>query len=174
MDPAQRPVPGKWQAAALYAALTLLLMYPISVHPASLVAGDGPDTHLGLFVLSWDVHAFTSQPLAIFEANTFYPNPRTLAYQDNLIGSALIAAPVLWLTGNPVLALNVICLLANVLCGLGAYVLARRLGLGTAAALLCGLVFALSPPRFFRHSQVGLAPACCCSFRPSCPTCPIA
>lgn len=151
-------MPGKWQAAALYAALTLILMYPISLHPGSLVAGDGPDTHLGLFVLSWDVRSFTTHPLAIFDANTFYPNPRTLAYQDNLIGSALFAAPVLWLTGNPVAALNAVCLLATVLCGLGGYVLGRRVGLGGPAALVCGLIFAFCPPRFFRYSQVGLAP----------------
>jgi PA14 domain len=156
--PPDRPVPGKWKAAALYALLTLVLMYPVSVRPGSVAPGDGPDTQLGVWMLAWDVHAFTHQPLRIFDANTFYPLPRTLAYQDNLIGSALVAAPVMWLTGNPVLGLNVVSLVACVLCGLGGYMLARRLGLSAPAALLCGFIFAFCPARFFRYSQIGLAP----------------
>jgi len=45
-----------------------------------------------------DTHAFTSQPLAIFDANIYYPERLTLAYSENLIGTALFAAPLLWLT----------------------------------------------------------------------------
>jgi hypothetical protein len=138
--------------------LTFVLMYPVSVRPGSVAPGDGPDTQLGVWMLAWDVHAFTHQPLRIFDANTFYPLPRTLAYQDNLIGSALIAAPVIWLTGNPVLGLNVVSLVACVMCGLGGYVLGRRLGMSAPAALLCGFIFAFCPARFFRYSQIGLAP----------------
>jgi hypothetical protein len=156
--PPDRPVPGKWKAAALYAVLTFVLMYPVSVHPASTTPGDGPDTQLGLWMLGWDVHAFTHQPLRIFDANTFYPLPRTLAYQDNLIGSALVAAPAIWLTGNVVLGLNLVSLVACVMCGLGGYILGRRLGMSTPAALLCGFIFAFCPARFFRYSQIGLAP----------------
>jgi hypothetical protein len=146
------------KATALYAVLTFVLMYPVSVRPASVAPGDGPDTQLGVWMLAWDVHAFTHQPLRIFDANTFYPLPRTLAYQDNLIGSALIAAPVIWLTGNPVLGLNVVSLVACVMCGLGGYMLGRRLGMSGPAALLCGFIFAFCPARFFRYSQIGLAP----------------
>lgn len=156
--PGVPPVPGKWRAAALYAVLTLLLTYPISAHPGQRLLSDDPDAHLGMWMLAWDVHAFTHQPFSIFDANTFYPQLRTLAYQDNLIGSALLVAPLLWLTGNPVLAMNGVSLLACVLCGLGAYVLARRVGLSEAASLLCGLIFAFCPARLFRFPQVGLAP----------------
>ena len=156
--PPDRPVPGKWKATLLYAVLTFVLMYPISVRPASVTPGDGPDTQLGVFLLAWDVHAFTNKPWKIFDANTFYPLPRTLAYQDNLIGSALIAAPVIWLTGNPILGLNLVSLVACVMCGLGGYILGRRLGMSGPAALLCGFIFAFCPPRFLRYSQIGLAP----------------
>ena len=65
-------------------------------------AHDNPDTHLFLWTLGWDVHAFTTQPLSIFDANIYYPQRLTLAYSENLIGSAFFAAPVLWLTGNSV------------------------------------------------------------------------
>jgi hypothetical protein len=148
---------GKWRAAALYILLTLLLAYPISIRPDRIAWANDPDEHLVMWLLAWDTHAFLHQPLSIFDANTFYPLHRTLAYQENLIGDAFFAAPVLWLTSNPVLAANFVSLLACVLCGLGAYVLGRRVGLREGGALLCGVVFAFSPPRFLRFPQTHLA-----------------
>src|SRR5262249_23079693 len=124
--------------------------------PGTTVFGDNPDTHLFIWTLSWDAHAFLHQPLAIFDANIYYPNRLTLAYSENQIGNALIAAPILWLTGNPVLAMNATALLACMLCGVGAYALARRLDLDPPSATLCGLVFAFAPARFTRTGQTHL------------------
>lgn len=156
--PRPRPVrlDGKAQAAAVYVALTLLLAYPLTLHPATSTLPGDPDTDLFMWTLAWDTHALASRPLSVFNANIYHPQANTLAYSENLIGAVPFAAPVLWLTGNPVLALNVVALLSVVLCGLGGYVLARRLGLGAAAALLCGLIFAFSPARFFRIGQLHL------------------
>lgn len=145
-----------WLAAAFFAALTLVLTYPISLHPGRTSLGSDADVHTFTWTLAWDVHAFSQQPWSIFNANIFFPYERTLAFSENLIGSAFFAAPALWLTGNPVLAMNVVALLSVVLCGLGAYVLARRLGLGASAAVVCGLIFAFSPARFFRFPQIHL------------------
>ena len=145
--------PGIWRLTLLFVCLTLFLTYPLSVDPAS-TAFRGPDNDLYKWTLAWDVHAFLHQPFAFFDANMYFPDSLTLAYSENVIGSALIAAPVLWLTGNPVLALNVVLLLSVVLCGLGAYVLARRSGVGVFGAVLCGLVFAFSPARFYRIGQL--------------------
>ena len=125
--------PRASRAALLYLALTLLLAYPLTVHPASRVLSASPDTFLMMWMLMWDTHAFIHQPLSIFDANIYYPQHDTLAYSENLIGSAVFAAPVLWLTDNPVLAMNIVALLSCVLCGLGAYLLARRVGVGPRA-----------------------------------------
>jgi hypothetical protein len=146
-----------WSVALFYAVVTFVLSYPLPLQMASSVPSDDPDTHLFLWAVGWDVHAFAAQPLSIFDANIYYPQRLTLAYGENLIGSALLAAPIVWLTGNLVLAFNLVTLLSCVLCGLGAYVLARRLGLSTPSAILCGLVFAFSPTRFFRLTQLFLA-----------------
>ena len=139
---------------ALYAALTFVMAYPFSASPGSQVVADLPDTHLFIWTLAWDTHAFLHQPLRIFDANIYHPYTNTLAYSENLIGSAFFAAPIIWLTGNLVLAMNLTALLTCVLCGVGAYFLARRWGLSPAAAFLCGLIFAFAPPRFFRLGQL--------------------
>jgi hypothetical protein len=143
-------------AALLFAVLTAVLTYPISIHPGSTSLGNDPDVHTYTWTLAWDVHALTTRPWDIFDANIFFPYERTLAFSENLIGSGLLAAPFLWATGNPVLALNAVSLLSVFLSALGTYVLGRRLGLTVAAAILAGIVFAFSPARFFRFAQTHL------------------
>ncbi|HUQ86350.1 MAG TPA: hypothetical protein VM096_02255 [Vicinamibacterales bacterium] len=141
-------------ATAAYAVLTFLMALPFSLSPGSQVLADVPDTHLYIWTLAWDTHAFLHQPLAIFDANIYYPFADTLAYSENLIGSAFFAAPIIWLTGNLVLAMNLTALITCVLCGSGAYFLARRLHVSVHGAFICGLIFAFAPPRFFRLGQL--------------------
>jgi hypothetical protein len=141
-------------ATVAYAALTWLMALPFSLAPGSRVLADVPDTHLFIWTLAWDSHAFLRQPLNIFDANIYYPFANTLAYSENLIGSAFFAAPILWITGNPVLAMNLTALITCVLCGTGAFLLARRLQMSVPAAFLCGLIFAFAPPRFIRIGQL--------------------
>jgi hypothetical protein len=140
----------------LFAALVLLATYPLWLHPASTMLPGGPDGELFVWTLAWDAHAFLHQPFAIFDANIYHPLRDTLAFSENLIGTAIFSAPVQWLTGNPVFALNVVSLLSTLLCGVGTWLLARRLGLGRGAAVIAGLVFAFAPPRFFRMEQLHL------------------
>lgn len=140
-------------AAALYAICTIVFAWPLSGAPGTRLLSDDPDGHLYVWTMGWNAWALATRPLGLFDANIFHPERLTLAYSENLIGTGLFAAPVLWLTDNPVLALNLALLVTPVLCGVGAYVLARQLGLSVAAAVVCGLVFAFSPARFFRLSQ---------------------
>lgn len=154
---AARSDSSTWRVSLLYLALTVALAYPLTRHPATTVLSSGPDTDLFMWTLAWDTHAFTHQPFTLFDANIYSPERHTLAYSENLIGSAFFAAPVLWLTHNPVLAMNLVALQSAVLCGIGTFMLARRTGAGTAGAVLAGLVFAFSPPRFLRLDQLHLA-----------------
>lgn len=140
----------------LFAALTVLMAAPWSLHPATRVLLDAPDTHLYIWTLAWDTHAFVTNPFGIFDANIYYPLPNTLAYSENLIGSAFLAAPVIWLTGDAVLAMNLVALSSCLLSGLGAFLLARKLGIGIQGAVLAGIIFAFAPARFFRMSQIHL------------------
>jgi hypothetical protein len=145
-----------WRAAILYVAVTVLLAYPLSIDPGGRLLSASPDTLLMMWMLMWDTHAITHQPFSIFDANIYYPQQDTLAYSENLIGSAGFAAPFLWLTASPVLAINIVALLSCVLCGVGTWLLARRVGVSRAGATLAGLVFAFSPPRFLRLGQIHL------------------
>ena len=137
-----------------FAVLTFIMALPFSASPNTHILGDVPDAHMYVWTLAWNAHAFINQPLHIFDANIYYPYANTLAYSENLIGSAFFAAPITWATGNLLLATNLTALLSCVLCGVGAYLLARRLNIGVGGAFICGLIFAFAPPRFVRMGQL--------------------
>ena len=65
--------------ALLFSALTVAMAAPWSLHPATRVVIDNPDTHLYAWTLGWDAHAFATNPLAIFDANIYFPYANTLA-----------------------------------------------------------------------------------------------
>ena len=145
-----------FRAAVFYTLLTVVLAYPLSLHPASTTFPGSSDRNLYVWTLAWDAHAFLHQPWRIFDANIFHPYSRTLAYSENLIGAAMLIAPLEWVVQDPFLSFNIASLLTVPLCALGAYLLARRLGLGEPAAWICGLVFGFAPPRFLRVDQAHL------------------
>ena len=139
---------------AAYAVLTFVMALPFSLSPGTTILGDVPDAHVYMWTLGWDAYAFLHQPLHIFDANIYAPYANTLAYSENLIGSALVSSPIIWLTGNIVLGVNLTALLTCVLCGVGAYFLARRLHVGVGGAFVCGVIFAFASPRFVRMGQL--------------------
>jgi hypothetical protein len=98
------------------------------------------DFRLLVWVLAWDAHALLTQPWNLFNANTFYPAPYSLAYSEHLLGYAPLFAPTYWLTHNPVLATNVLILLIFALRALSMYVFAR-LYVPAPAAALAGVFF---------------------------------
>jgi hypothetical protein len=144
------------RVAALYAVLFLLMGYPVSLNPGSMALPADPDTDLFMWTFAWNTHALLNQPLSWFDANIYHPHRHTLAFSENLLGNTIFAAPIIWATGNHVLALNTVAFASVVLCGVGAWLLARRLGAGPHAAILAGLIFAYSPARFLRFGQLHL------------------
>jgi hypothetical protein len=111
------------------------------------------DFYLIVWVLSWVAHAIWRSPLHLFDANTFFPAPLSLAYSEHLIGFLPLFGPVYWLTGNPILALNVTAFLTYPLSAWFTYLYARRY-VGRVAAAVSGLLYAfcaaryLAPPHF--------------------------
>ena len=83
----------------------------------------------------------------LWDAPIFYPYPKTLTYSENLLGIAVLTAPVQWLTGNPVLGYNIAFLFSYVLAGSGMYLLAVSITGNRLAAVVSGVAFAFLPYR---------------------------
>ena len=102
--------------AALFTCLAVLHTWPIARMPATWSNSNG-DYALNAWALAWVVHQAPRDPLHLFDANIFYPEPRTLAFSEHLVPQAMFAAPVLWSGGSAVLAYNLVLLVGFVLTG---------------------------------------------------------
>jgi len=147
---------GPLLALLLYGALALLLFPTIVWRLGDSFPGDLGDPPSQAWILAWDVHALATNPAHLYDGNIFYPFHDVLAYQDTLLGLLPVAAPLLLLTNNPVLAYNVLFLLSFALCAWGAYLLARRLVGDPRAAFLAGLVYGFSPYRMVHLYHLNL------------------
>jgi len=146
-------------ALLLYSAVTLALFPQLVAHLATAFPGDLGDPPSQAWVLAWDVHALMAHGVGLarlYQGNIFYPFHDVLAYQDTLLGVLPFAAPILLLTGNPVLAYNVLFLGSFVLCAWGAYLLAALLTRDVRAAFLAGLVYGFSPYRMVHLYHLNL------------------
>jgi hypothetical protein len=131
-------------ALLLFFILSLIFTYPLPLHLAGAVE-DTQDALLNVWITAWDGHQLLNDPFHLFDANIFYPYPRTLAYSELLLGNALLALPLTAVTGNPILGYNVALLLSFLLSGLGAYLLVLKLTRSSAAGLLAGAIFSFPP-----------------------------
>jgi hypothetical protein len=146
-------------SAAGYAVLLLAMSWPLARDLAGSGPIDRPDGRLNAWILAWDAHALLHQPGQVFEAPIFHPLPDALAFSENLLLPAVLGAPFS-LSGEPVLAYNLVLLLSLLVSGLGVYLLVRRAGADRLAAFVGGAAFAAGAHRWTRlahlHAQVTL------------------
>ena len=140
-------------AAALYAAATIALTWPLASRMTHDIAGDFGDPLLNTWILAWDA---THLGRGLWNAAVFHPHPLALAYSEHLLPQAIQILPIYWATANPVLCYNLLFLSTFVLSGAGMFLLARELTGSPSAAWVAGLAFAFAPYRFASvpHLQV--------------------
>jgi hypothetical protein len=130
---------------ALFMALTLVMTFPLVLHLGSSVHDPG-DPLLNTWILAWNNRQMAGFHLSgWFDANIYYPNRNTLAYSEHLFSQALVSLPVNLLTGNPILAYNLVLLFGFITSGFGMYLLARRLSGHLLGSIAAGIIFAFSP-----------------------------
>jgi hypothetical protein len=142
---------GRATGLALYALLAIASFLPLSVRPRDTIAYVG-DSLESVYIVAWNVHQAFRAPARLFDANVLHPHRRALAFTDHRLLPSLAVAPVVWATGNPVLATNIATLLACVLAAAGGRRLGGVLGLTPVAAWAAGALHG------FHTYQVNEAP----------------
>jgi hypothetical protein len=138
-----REWPRVWLAAVV---LALLMTAPLALHIGSGIADATDDPLLQAWQVAWGGHAVLHQPLHLFDANVFWPESRSLAFSDSLLGYA----PAGMVGTGPVAALvryNGLYLFAYALAFAAAWFLARELGLRPLGAAVAAAAFAYAPWR---------------------------
>lgn len=132
----------------LFLVLVFIFTMPFALRPHNAVVSSHVDNLLNVWIMSWDGHAVVTNPTNLFQANIDYPSPDSLAYSEHLFIIAMIAAPIAWITRNPVFAYNFVSLIGFALCGYTMYLLVKYLTRNRMAALVSGIFFALVPYHF--------------------------
>jgi hypothetical protein len=130
-----------WPELLLYTGLTFLFLVPQSLSPATRVAYVG-DSLESVAIVGFVGHQIVRDPRQLFDAGFLHPTPNALTLTDHRLLPSILAAPVLWISKNPVLAYNAALLFAYVLAGFGGRKLALTLGLGRLASGFAGALFA--------------------------------
>jgi hypothetical protein len=153
--PSPRPVGAREIAVvgAAYLLLVVIMSWPLARDPVRTGAVYRPDGRLNAWILAWAGHAFWHEPQRLFQAPAFHPLPDALAFSENMVLPAALAAPAVAL-GGPLLGYNVVFLASLALSGLGAYLLVRRAAGDRLAAFVGGAYFAAGPHRWTRLTHI--------------------
>lgn len=142
----------EWTLASLGGLLlAIVLTWPTLADPWHTIPEDTVDPSLQAWQVAWTGHALLTDPLTLWNANSFYPEELTLAYSDSLLGYApagLIGSGPEW----AVFRYNLLFVFAHALAFVGAYALIRQLGAGRLGGIVAGLAFGFAP---WRLAQAG-------------------
>jgi hypothetical protein len=126
--------------------------WPLASNPAHLSRNDNADAVLNTWAMAWVAHQLPRDPLHLFDANIFYPEPYTLAYSEAMLVQSFMAMPILALGGAPVLAHSLVLLAGFALTGWAFCLLLHRWTGSWTAAYAGGSLAA-----FNSHALVRLA-----------------
>ena len=93
-------------------------------------------------------------PLHLFDANIFYPEPRTLAFSEIMLPQALLGAPLTWAGADPVLVYNLLVIAGFALSGFAMAWLVSRWTGDRAAGVVAGLAYAFNAHMLVRFGHL--------------------
>ena len=128
--------------------------WPMVTAPHRLSRVDNGDYQLNAWAISWVAHQLITDPLHLFDANIFWPNGGTLGFSEAMIVQGLIAAPVRWLGGNPILAFNFAMFTGYVFTAFAFGLLARRWTGSWAAAFVVASAAGFNAHLFTRMAHL--------------------
>lgn len=147
-----------WREGALIVAaftcLSLAATFPLVLHLGRALPGDAGDPLFTSWLLGWDADRLRHGLSGFWQAPILFPSRYTIAFSEHMLGIASFVAPVIWLTGNPILGYDLAFVFSYAFAGSGMYLLARSLTGRRDAAFLAGLAFAFGPSRAVHVSHL--------------------
>jgi hypothetical protein len=133
-------------SAVIYTVLTAFLGREILANVGTSIANDPGDPLLTAAILHWNAHHIPWSD-AWWQFPIYHPTSNTLAFSEHLLGVSVIAAPIAWISGNPLAAYNLTTLLTFPLCAMAMYALVYYVTRSPGAAFLAGLAYGFAPYR---------------------------
>ncbi|MFD9459168.1 hypothetical protein ACFWBC_39685 [Streptomyces sp. NPDC059985] len=152
----QRALAHEWCAAVVASLLLAVAMtWPTARDTATTIPQDVYDPLLQAWQIAWGGHALAAGPEGIWDTNAFFPEQKSLAYSDSLLGYAPLGL-VGFGVSAAVVRYNLLYILAHALAFLGAYFLTRQLGARIPGAMVAGLAFGYAPWRLAHGGHLNI------------------
>ncbi|MGQ9475726.1 MAG: hypothetical protein ACUVSI_06470 [Actinomycetota bacterium] len=147
-------------ALLFFILAAVIFTWPLVLRVHRAVPVDTADPLLNSWIISWGSRTLFTQPTRFFQANIMYPALDVLTYSEHLLAMAVLAAPLNWLSGNPLLAYNLLLFTGLALSGFGCYLLVRELTESNWAGLVGGFLFAFGSYKLSQlsHLQIMFSP----------------
>jgi hypothetical protein len=139
--------PGaRWALLALllFAAMAIVHTWPLAARPGTWSRHDNSDAMLNEWIVAWVAHQLPREPLRLFHANIFHPEPNTLAFSEHLIVQSLLGAPLVWAGVSTVAVHNVLVIAGLAMSGWAMWWVMFRWTGDWWAAVVAGLLFAFN------------------------------
>src|SRR5919109_2138541 len=141
----------------VHAVVSAVLTWPLVAHLTDRLpygTEDNPTVQLfNLWTLRWNQDRIGHLFAHYWDAPIFHPTGGAFALSEPQPLTGLVFAPISWLSGNPVLATNVVFLAILTANGWAATRLARHLGAAAGPAVLVGVLAQATP---FVATQMGV------------------
>ena len=156
---------------ALYVALAVFATWPVARYAADHVVDavkmygqlgwlTQADIFLHTWILSWGVHALSTAPTTLLDANIFHPSRWALARSEHDLGNLPLFAPVYLATGNPILAHQLAMVATYALSGAAVYFVVWRWCRRPGPAFVAGALFALTPAQVAQLAHIQVLSVC--------------
>jgi len=145
-------------ALLAYTVFAALATRPLLELSATHIAHDPYDPVLNATVLAWNATTVPLTP-AWWNLPFFHPAQGVTTFTENLLGITPLSAPIQWITGNPLLAYNLMVFASWPLCSFAVYLLVRRLTGRDDAAFVAGLAYGFTPYHVTETSHLQMVSA---------------
>jgi hypothetical protein len=139
---------------ALFAALAVVHTWPLAAGLTTWSRLDNADTALNAWILAWVAHQLPVDPLHLFDANIFHPEPRTLAFSEHMVVQGVLGLPLFALGWSAVTVYNVLVLAGFALSGLAMALVVERWTGSARAGLVAGLAYAFNAHTLVRFGHM--------------------
>ena len=142
----EKPWAPPLASVVVYALVTVILGREVLSQLDTSIVHDQGDPLLTAAILHWNARhiPFTD---AWWQFPIFYPTRDALTFSEHLLGLSVISAPIDWLTGDALVAYNLVTLLTFPLCAAAMYALTYHLTGSAGGAFIAGLAFGFAPYR---------------------------
>jgi hypothetical protein len=128
----------------VFVVAVLVVYRPTPSSLTSTLPSNLGDPALNTWILAWENHALFHTPGQFFAGNIFYPFGDSILYSEMMLPLVPLFGAIYWISGNPVLAHNVLILLLALFSLVTTYALAKRILGRDDVAVISALAFSFT------------------------------